>query len=423
MRDWRAFLERLLKLSYDAPDPDRDLRVLVVAPTGRDAILICDLLTKQGIRCTVCPTSEAALARMDAAAGALIVAEEVFTPSNIAVWGAKISGQPSWSDFPVIVLTAAGAVDPSSQKKMLFREPLGNLVLLERPIRPETLISTVQASLRSRRRQYQVREYLVQCRMAEKAILQSEKLAVAGRLAASIAHEINNPLESVTNLLFLIGASTSLEESKLYSATAMGELARVTEIAIHTLKFFRQLSKPTTVYLTELVDSALVLYQARLVSSRVAVQKDYRACPPITAMAGELRQVIVNLVGNAVDAMRGGGTLNIRIDRAREYSNGSRPGMRLTIADSGSGIPPEIKNRLFEPFISSKGETGTGLGLWVSSEIVRKHGGTIKFKSSSLPSATGTVFSIFLPAEPQFREHESAAAAEQTPLLSEAAAH
>ena len=163
----------------------------------------------------------------------------------------------------------------------------------------------------------------------------------------------------------------------------MDELTRVSEIAIHTLKFFRQLSKPTTVYLTELVESALVLYQARLVSSRVAVQKDFRACPPITAMAGELRQVIVNLVGNAVDAMRGGGTLNIRIDRAREYSNGSRPGMRLTIADSGSGIPPEIKNRLFEPFVSSKGETGTGLGLWVSSEIVRKHGGTIKFKSSS----------------------------------------
>jgi C4-dicarboxylate-specific signal transduction histidine kinase len=297
-----------------------------------------------------------------------------------------------------------GAVDPSSQQKMLFREPLGNVVLLERPIRPETLISTVQASLRSRRRQYQMRGHLAQRRKTENALLRSEKLAVAGRLAASIAHEINNPLESVTNLLFLINTSSSLEETKLYSSTAMEELTRVTEIAIHTLKFFRQLSKPTTVYLTELVESALVLYRARLVSARVAVQKDFRACPPITAMAGELRQVIVNLVGNAVDAMRGGGTLNIRIDRAREYSNGSRPGMRLTIADSGSGIPPEIKNRLFEPFISSKGETGTGLGLWVSSEIVRKHGGSIKFKSRTSSPTTGTVFSIFLPAESGFAE-------------------
>jgi signal transduction histidine kinase len=136
----------------------------------------------------------------------------------------------------------------------------------------------------------------------------------------------------------------------------------------------------------------------------------------MTAMAGELRQVVVNLVGNALDAMRSGGTLSIRIDRGREYSNGSRPGIRLTIGDSGSGISPEIKSRLFEPFVSSKGDTGTGLGLWVSSEIIRKHGGTIRFKSSSSPPSTGTVFSIFLPAEPEFRERETAAAYEQTSL-------
>jgi len=142
----------------------------------------------------------------------------------------------------------------------------------------------------------------------------------------------------------------------------------------------------------------------------------------MTAMAGELRQVVVNLVGNALDAMRSGGTLSIRIDRGREYSNGSRPGTRLTIGDSGSGIAPEIKRRLFEPFVSSKGDTGTGLGLWVSSEIIRKHGGTIRCKSSSSPPSTGTVFSIFLPAQPEFSEHESTAT-EQTPVLSEAAAH
>ena len=376
----------------------------MVAPTGRDATLIAALLTKEGIECTVCAGAEAALARMDDAAGALVIAEDVFTPSNIPAWRTKIFAQPSWSDFPIIVLTVAGAVDPSSLRKMLVREPLGNVVLLERPTRPETLISTVQASLRSRRRQYQIRDYLAQRRQTENALLQSEKLAVAGRLAASIAHEINNPLESVTNLLYLIGTSSTLEEVKLYSATAMDELTRVSEIAIHSLKFFRQLSKPTTVYLTELMDSALVLYRARLISACVAVQKDYRVCPPITAMAGELRQVIVNLVGNALDSMRGGGILRIRIDRSTEHSNGARQGMRLTIADSGSGIPSDIKNRLFEPFISSKGETGTGLGLWVSSEIIRKHGGSIKFKSSSLSPSTGTVFSIFLPERPGFTE-------------------
>lgn len=393
-------LEKLVNKSNGLPEVDNDLRVLVFAPTGKDAHLICALLLKEGIDCTAYPTSEAALQRMEDAAGALIVTEEVFTPSNIALWGARISAQPSWSDFPVIVLTMAGAVDPNSQKRMLFREPLGNVVLLERPIRPETLISTVQASLRSRRRQYQMREFLAQQRKTVKALLQSEKLAVAGRLAASIAHEINNPLASVTNLLFLIGTSSTLEESKIYSATATDELARVSEIAIHTLKFFRQLSKPTRIYVTELVDSALVLYQARLISACITVQKNYRACPPIVAMAGELRQVIVNLVGNAVDAMRGGGTLNIRIDRAREHSNGTRPGIRLTIADNGPGISPEIKSKLFEPFISSKGDTGTGLGLWVSSQIVEKHGGSIKVKTNS----SGTVFSIFLPALFHFDE-------------------
>lgn len=413
MKDWGKLLEKHPSLPHPGPDVDQDLNVLVVAPTGRDATLIAALLTKEGIDCKICSSSEEALERV-VGSGALVIAEEVFTPSNIAAWGRKIATQSSWSDYPLIVLTVAGAVDPNSQKKMRFREPLGNVVLLERPIRPETLVSTVQASLRSRRRQYLIRDYLAQRRKTEVALLQSEKLAVAGRLAASIAHEINNPLESVTNLLFLIATSPSLEEAKIYAATATDELARVSEIAIHTLKFFRQLSKPTSVYLTDLVDSALVLYQARLISACVTVQKDFRACPPITAMAGELRQVIVNMVGNALDAMRGGGTLNIRIDRGREYSNGSRSGMRLTIADSGAGIAPEIKSRLFEPFVSSKGDTGTGLGLWVSSEIIRKHGGTIRFKSSSSPPSKGTVFSIFLPAEAQFREHDSTVGAEQT---------
>ena len=415
MRDWGKLLKKHPSPLYTGPEGDPDLHVLVVAPTGRDATLIAALLTKEGIDCIVCATSEAALERMPGS-GALVVAEEVFTPSNIVAWGQKISAQSSWSDYPLIVLTVAGAVDPNSQKKMLFREPLGNVVLLERPIRPETLVSTVQASLRGRRLQYLIRDHLAQRRKTEEALLRSEKLAVAGRLAASIAHEINNPLASVTNLLYLIGTASSLDEAKIYAATATDEIARVSEIAIHTLKFFRQLSKPTSVYLTDLVDSALVLYQARLISACITVQKDFRACPPITAMAGELRQVIVNMVGNALDAMRGGGILNIRIDRGREYSNGSRPGMRLTIADSGVGISPEIKRRLFEPFVSSKGDTGTGLGLWVSSEIIRKHGGTIKFKSSSSSPATGTVFSIFLPADPQFSEHERTAVTEQTSL-------
>jgi len=286
---------------------------------------------------------------------------------------------------------------------LLLRQPLGNLVLLERPVRPETLVSTVQAALRSRRRQYQIRDHLAERCKSEEALRKSEKLAVAGRLAASMAHEINNPLESVVNLLYLISKCSFPEESFKYTQMAMSELARVSEIVTQTLKFHRQQSKPGIVQITEIVESALALYQGRLISARIVIEKDFRECQPILAMAGELRQMIVNLVGNAVDAMAiSGGTLKLRITNARERSNGSRPGIRLTISDTGSGIHPEIKKKLFEPFISTKGDTGTGLGLWVSYGIVQKHSGKIQVKSSAISPATGTVFSVFLPLQPQF---------------------
>jgi signal transduction histidine kinase len=155
------------------------------------------------------------------------------------------------------------------------------------------------------------------------------------------------------------------------------------------------------VKVNEIMDSALVLYKARLSSAQIVLEKDFRQCPPIIARAGELRQLIVNLLGNAVDAMSRGGTLKIRITNSREHRNGARAGIRFTIADTGSGIPPEIRKRLFEPFVSTKGDLGTGLGLWVSSGIVQKHGGAIRVRSNSLPPATGTVFSVFLPLQPQ----------------------
>ena len=154
----------------------------------------------------------------------------------ISLWAARIADQPSWSDFPLILLTATGEVNEESHRKMRVREPLGNVVLLERPVRPETLVSTVQAALRSRRRQYQMRDYIARNRAAEEAMRRSEKLAVAGRLAASIAHEINNPLESVTNLLYLIGTSSSLQEAKKHKVIAEKELARVSEIVTQTLQ-------------------------------------------------------------------------------------------------------------------------------------------------------------------------------------------
>jgi signal transduction histidine kinase len=393
-------------LNPSRTNPEHDLRVLVVTPTGRDSLLICNLLSSNGIQCVNSPTTEMARIGMTMGASAVILADEVLTLSDIAEWTAQIAKQPSWSDFPLIILTVAGQVDHESQRKLLLRKPLGNLVLLERPVRPETLVSTVQAALRSRRRQYQIRDHLAERSKAEEALRKSEKLAVAGRFAASIAHEINNPLESVVNLLYLISKSSLLEESFKYTELAMSELARVSEIVTKTLKFHRQQTKPDVVQITEIVESALGLYHRRLISAQIVIERDFRECRTITGMAGELRQVIVNLVGNAMDAMAfSGGTMKLRITNTREYSNGMRPGIRLTIADTGSGIHPEIKKKLFEPFVSTKGDTGTGLGLWVCRGIIQKHGGTIQVKSSVIFPATGTVFSVFLPLHPQFGDN------------------
>ena len=376
---------------------EQELRVLVVAPTGRDGVLICNLLRSRALDCAMFATPELAGLELRLGAGAVILAEEALTLSDIDEWSALIAQQPSWSDIPIILLTVSGEVDRENQKRSRILDPLGNLVLLERPVRPETFLSTVQAALRARIRQYQVRDFLSRSRAADEALRKSEKLLVAGRLAASISHEINNPLASVTNLLYLIGTSTSLQEAKAHRDIAAGELARISEIVTQTLRFYREQSRPSVVQITDIVDSALLFYRGKLTNAGIAVEKDFRECAPILAVGGELRQVILNLISNSLDALQRGGTLRIRAANTRERSNGSRPGIRLTFADSGCGIQPAIRKMLFEPFVSTKGDTGTGLGLWVSSQIVGKHGGKIQVKSRAQSNDTGSVFSIFLP--------------------------
>ncbi|HEY3703691.1 MAG TPA: ATP-binding protein [Terracidiphilus sp.] len=373
-----------------------ELLVLVVAPTGRDGELICGLLGEQNFPSLLFPSSQKARIGMEAGAGVVILAEEALPLDEIELWAAEVCRQPSWSDIFFILLTLPGE---RSRKRMLAQQPLGNVVLLERPVRPETLISTVRTALRSRQRQYEMRDHLIEVRLAQDALRKSEKLVVAGRLALSISHEINNPLAAVTNLLYLIGLSTSLDEVTRLTDTAALELARVSEIVSQTLRFYRDPGKPTLVHISEIVDSALALYKPRLAFADIAIERDFRDCSPILAMAGELRQVTLNLIGNAFDAIGRDGRLKIRAANARQHSNGSLRGIRLTIGDTGTGIHRDVRGSLFEPFVSTKGDTGTGLGLWLSSEIVRKHGGTIQVKSRAVSPYSGTVFSVFLPLE------------------------
>ena len=235
---------------------------------------------------------------------------------------------------------------------------------------------------------------------AEDAMRRSEKLAAAGRLAASIAHEINNPLESVTNLLYLLRNNASLDaHAQEYALLAQQELARVGEITQQTLRFYRQSSAPQDVRIPDLLRSVLVLHHARLQSPRIDVHLRLSDSAVIYGYTGELRQTFANLIGNAIDAMPRGGRLYLR---AREARRGSKRGLRITVADTGIGMPEAVRRRIFEPFFTTKEMTGTGLGLWVTEEILEKHRGVLLVRSreAHFPGdRSGTVFSIFLPAD------------------------
>ena len=226
----------------------------------------------------------------------------------------------------------------------------------------------------------------------------SEKLAAAGRLAASIAHEINNPLEAVTNLIFLLCGQSSLDaEAREYADLAQSELARVSQITQQTLRFYRQSTQQTRVNLAEILDSVLLLHNARMQGANIEVTCEYAPDTEIRAFGGELRQLFANLIGNAVDAMPSGGCLRIRVRQAHAWQDDARvSGVRITVADNGTGMSPEVSSRIFEPFYTTKEATGTGLGLWVSQEIVRKHGGTLQVRSR-FEEPSGTVFTIFFP--------------------------
>ena len=475
------------------------LVVRVIAPTGRDAELICSVLNAESVRATICSPdflqSEAASA---APLGPLLIAEEALQPATMEALGRLVQIQPSWSDFPILILAGNGRDTARSRTLERAWLPLGSPVILERPIRPGTLVSSVRAALRARQRQYQIRDTLAELRheretlqavldnlpvgivlckpsgeiilgnqrlesivrhpllpaaniddhgawkayhsdgrrvlgeefplpramrsghaippeeyiyergdgtrgwislsaapivdargdvtggvvamsdidqqkKAESAIIQNEKLAAVGRLAASISHEINNPLEAVTNLLYLAGCSPGLsKEVQSYLASAEHELARVSQIVNHTLRFHRQSTRPRSLCAEDLVEPSLGLFKGRLGNAGIELQVRHQTSPEVTCYEGEIRQVMNNLIGNAIEAMRNGGRLLVRSGGAHCWRTG-REGIRITIADTGYGISPTVRARLFEAFYTTKGENGTGLGLWISRGIVDKY--------------------------------------------------
>lgn len=241
-------------------------------------------------------------------------------------------------------------------------------------------------------------------KQAEMALVQSEKLAVVGRLASSIAHEINNPLESVTNLLYLAQMSNDVEVIREHLRVAEIELRRVAAITSQTLRFHKQATSPQAVTPEELIASVLSVYQGRLANSVVEVAERDRALLPVRCFEGEIRQVISNLISNALDAMGGErGRLMLRTRMGRNWADGES-GVVITIADTGPGMSAKTVAKLFNPFFTTKGLTGTGLGLWVAKQIVDRHRGTLRVRSSQAAKHHGTVFTMFLPFNAVVRE-------------------
>lgn len=240
---------------------------------------------------------------------------------------------------------------------------------------------------------------------AEEALRTSEKLASVGRLAATIAHEINNPLESVTNLLYLLDSDPDLDhESKQMIHLAQEELGRVVHIVRQTLGFYRESTTPVKVVLSNVVDDVLGLYSRKIEDTKVTVSKQADDEGAVEAFPGEMRQVISNLVTNALDALnkREGAKLTIRISETKDWHphTYNRKGVKVVISDNAGGIKPENLKRIFDPFFSTKGEKGTGLGLWVSHGIVQKHNGRLRVRSSNRDGRSGTTFVVFIPKRP-----------------------
>ncbi len=241
---------------------------------------------------------------------------------------------------------------------------------------------------------------ITQRRQTEQILRSSERLTSAGRLSATIAHEIRNPLDTVSNLIYLLRhePQSSMVASQ-YLELASEELARIAQITGQLLTFHREAHAPVEVDLANVLQSVLVLFAPQIRKGHIDVEQRLEAAPPVRGFPGELRQVFSNLVGNAIDAMPDGGKLILHLRQSSLTSDPARRGVRITILDTGAGIPTGVRKNLFAPFFTTKGEKGTGLGLWVSRGIIEKHEGTIHLASRRRAGKSGTAFSVFLPLE------------------------
>jgi PAS domain S-box-containing protein len=240
-------------------------------------------------------------------------------------------------------------------------------------------------------------------RKSQEVLRKTEKLAAAARLAATVAHEINNPLEAIGNLIYITKMIDGLPKEAIGHLTlAEDELLRVSHITRQTLGFYRESKQPNEVDLPELVESVLNIYSNKFRTKNITIVRDFHDCPPIQALAGELKQAVANLVSNAADAVPHSGTICVRIDC---HEDATTKIVKVIVEDNGPGIAPEHRAHIFEPFFTTKKDVGTGLGLWVTKEIIERHSGTIDVRSMNASGPSGTAFSITLPVRPELQSH------------------
>jgi PAS domain S-box-containing protein len=239
---------------------------------------------------------------------------------------------------------------------------------------------------------------ITQQKQMERALHTSERLASVGRLAATIAHEINNPLEAITNFIYLAKRQPELrEDTRYYLSTADQELVRVAHIVQQTLGFYRSTTHPSCRAVSDALEDVLTIYDRKCRYKNLRVEQRIEPGLTIRTMQGEFKQILSNLITNAIDASRDGGRIVIRARSVRDLRSGL-PGIRLTVADNGAGISAQDQARLFVPFFTTKKEVGTGLGLWITKDLLEKRGGSISVRSRD-SIRTGTVISVFLPTE------------------------